>query len=84
MIRAVFPDATEDGALRIAMCESTMGQNSNAYAPWNPNKGAYQIAAWAHPEYDANMLLDDAYNVRAAYEISQGGTDWSQWQCRPW
>jgi hypothetical protein len=29
------------------------------------------------------MLLDDAYNVRAAYEISQGGTTWAAWACQP-
>jgi len=29
-------------------------------------------------------VLDDAYNVLAAYEISRGGTDWSAWACNPW
>jgi len=74
-------------ALRIAMCESTMGQNPDAYADWNPNKGAFQI--WeGHLPYLARVagitnLLDDAQNVEAAWILSEEGTTWHRWACQP-
>ena len=74
-------------ALRIAMCESTMGQNPDAYADWNPNKGAFQI--WEGPlPYLARVagitnLLDDAQNVEAAWILSEEGTTWHRWACQP-
>ena len=86
LIRATF-GAQAEAAIEVAWCESTMGQDPNAYADWNPNKGAFQI--WeGHLPYLTRVagitdLLDDAQNVEAAWILSEQGTTWKRWACQP-
>ena len=67
----------------IAWCESTLGQDPNAYADWNPYIGLFQVDE-AHG-YGREWLKDDANNTLAAWELSHEGTrtspwPWCQWQ----
>lgn len=79
MICAVFDPC--EGALAVAMCESGLGTNANAYAEWNPNIGLFQL--WEGHYRLGFDLYDDYENTLAAYRLSAGGTDWSRWACRP-
>ena len=67
----------------MAQCESTLGQNPNAYTDWNPYVGLFQI--WVGHNYGREWLKDDANNTLAAWELSHEGTrtspwPWCQWQ----
>jgi len=43
-------------------------------------KGLWQIYPRAHPDWDSGgNLYDPAYNARAAFGISNGGTNWNPW-----
>ncbi|KKN69306.1 hypothetical protein LCGC14_0443010, partial [marine sediment metagenome] len=65
----------------IARCESTLGQDPNAYADWNPYVGLFQI--WIGHNYERGWLEDDTNNVLAAWELSHEGTRTSPWPyCR--
>lgn len=54
---------------------------------WGPSIGWFQIRSLRHPEdYPhpdtlriAEKLRDALYNAKAAYAISNKGTDWSKW-----
>ncbi len=61
----------------IAWCESTLGQDPNAYADWNPYVGLFQI--WMGHNYERRWLEDDTNNVLAAWELSHEGTRTSPW-----
>ncbi len=63
----------------VARCESTLGQDPNAYADWNPYVGLFQI--WVGHNYGREWLKDDANNTLAAWELSHEGTRTSPW---PW
>jgi hypothetical protein len=70
-----FPDP--DTAAAIAMAESggdpsALGDNGTSYGLW-------QIHLPAHPEYNAQSLLDANYNAVAAFAISDSGTNWTPW-----
>ena len=41
--------------------------------------GLWQIHQAAHPQFTPWDLLDPAYNARAAFAISRGGTVWTDW-----
>lgn len=63
-------------ACAVAWCESH----------WDPNatgsqgeRGLFQI----HPAFHSDATYDPYGNAVAAYRISRGGTDWSQWTCKP-
>lgn len=64
-----------DYVIAVAWCESR-------WRPWatgaESEMGLWQI----HPAYHADATYDPLGNARAAYRISAGGTDWSQWACR--
>ncbi len=69
--------------IEVARCESTLGQDPNAYADWNPYVGLFQI--WVGHNYGREWLKGDANNVLAAWELSHEGTrtspwPWCQWQ----
>jgi hypothetical protein len=66
----------------IARCESTLGQDPNAYADWNPYVGLFQI--WIGHNYERGWLEDDANNVLAAWELSHEGTRTSPWPYCQW
>lgn len=73
-------------AAAIAMAES-QGNPSIAHIVTNPapgnlperSFGLWQINTLAHPTYNETSLLDPTYNAQAAYAISSGGRNWSQW-----
>lgn len=73
-----FPDP--DLAAAVAMAES--GGKTGIVIPephGGPSFGLWQIHQSDHPQYTPGGLLDPAYNARAAFEISQRGTVWTQW-----
>ena len=42
--------------------------------------GIWQINTLASPQYNETSLLDPDYNARAAYILSNGGTNWGPWR----
>lgn len=67
---------TAPAACAVAWCESR----------WDPNatgsqgeRGLFQV----HPAFHPDATYDPYGNAVAAYRISRGGTDWSQWTCKP-
>lgn len=66
-------------AYAIAMAES--GGNPTARNPSGAT-GLFQIMPATARGYgfDPSRLTDPTYNAQAAYRISNGGTDWSQWE----
>lgn len=79
-----FPDPATAAA--IAMAESAGDPNAANIvthpAPGNkPERsfGLWQVNTLAHPEYSESQLSDPTYNGQAAYALSKGGRDWSQW-----
>ena len=78
IIRYVFPAATEDAAVRVAYCESRLW-------PWarNPSgaSGLFQLMPgwWAGKFNPFNAWS----NTRFAYQLSDAGTNWSHWSCKP-
>jgi hypothetical protein len=41
--------------------------------------GLWQINTLANPQFDEAKLFDPAYAAAAAFQVSQGGTNWSPW-----
>lgn len=73
-----FPDP--DLAAAVAMAES--GGRAFIVVPephGGPSYGLWQIHQTDHPQYNVTALLNPTYNARAAFEISKGGTVWTQW-----
>ncbi len=66
----------------MARCESTLGQDPNAYADWNPYVGLFQI--WEEHGYGREWLKDDANNTLAAWELSHEGTRTNPWPVCQW
>jgi hypothetical protein len=67
--------ARAPAACAVSWCESS----------WNPGAtgaegemGYFQI----HPRWHPDATYDPLGNVLAAFRISSGGVDWSQWTCR--
>jgi lysozyme-like protein len=90
--RAGFPEATIPRAVAVARCESgfragALGDLGLVDLTWGPSIGPWQIRS-RHTDFgtgrlrDPTRLTDPAFNARAAYVISNGGTDWSAWSCR--
>jgi len=87
MIEQVF-GAHAWAALNVARCES--GLNAQAYDPISVGgshaEGVFQIlypSTWnGTPESGASPYNAMA-NIQAAYSLSNGGTNWSQWTCKP-
>lgn len=55
--------------------------NRLAYNPTNNShdRGLFQISRKYHPEVTDECAYNIECNIREAYRISQGGTDWSPW-----
>jgi len=66
----------------IAWCESTLGEDPNAYTYWNPYVGLFQV--WIGHGYSRKWLKDDINNVLAAWELSREGTRTSPWPACQW
>lgn len=77
--RAGFVDPKVAAA--IALAES--GGVPNALGDLRDGKflsvGLWQINTRAHPKYVRAKLTSPEYNADAAWELSEGGRDWSHW-----
>jgi len=76
--QAHVPESQLATCVAIAIAESSL-----LIAAQNPSgaAGLWQILPSAHPSYDVKRLLSDpAYNAKAMYEVSSGGTDWTPWE----
>lgn len=83
MIHQVF-GAYGDGAVRVAMCESSL--NPNAYNGVLGAAGLFQIipGTFASTSYAGQSVYDPAVNIKAAHEIFvRDGYSWSEWACKP-
>ena len=67
-------------AIAIALAESggSVGAINTANSNGTTDRGLWQINS-VHSQYNATKLFDPAYNARAAWEISSGGTNWFPW-----
>jgi hypothetical protein len=66
----------------IANAESsrnTKARNVNPDAHRSVDRGWFQINSYWHPEVSDACAYNAFCSARAAYRISKGGTDWSQW-----
>jgi hypothetical protein len=77
IIRYVFPDATEDAAVRVAWCESRLwpyAKNRSSSA-----SGLFQFLSswWSAGQFDP---FDPWESSRAALRASRGGTSWGPWR----
>ena len=84
LVEAYF-GANTDAALRVMACES--GGNPNADNPRSTAAGLFQFLAstWERTtgeQYPGNVY-NGAANIAAAAKLSSGGSDWSQWSCKP-
>ena len=73
---AAFPDPKLAAAIAFAESGGVPGainRNSREYSI-----GLWQINVQAHP-YSVSDMKDPIKNARAAFAISKGGTDWSDW-----
>lgn len=83
MIHQVF-GPYGDGAVRVAMCESSM--NPNAYNGVLGAAGLFQIipGTFAGTSYRGQNVYDPATNIKAAHEIfARDGYSWREWACKP-
>lgn len=80
IIRYVFPDSTEDAAIRVAGCETGWTFWPRAHNPSGAS-GLFQLMPfhWVG-KFDP---FDPWLNSRYALRLSDGGTNWSAWVCRP-
>ncbi|MEU0885648.1 NlpC/P60 family protein [Lentzea sp. NPDC005914] len=62
----------------IALAESR-GQSGARNAEGEDSRGLWQINVQAHTDRVSQDLYDPAVNAKAAFEVSQGGTDISPW-----
>ena len=76
IVEAFGAHATE--ACAVSYCES-IGWNPNAIGK-EGEVGLFQFHPRWHPEA---QTFDPAENTAHAFRVSSGGTDWSQWSCKP-
>lgn len=62
--------------LTLVQCES--GFSPTVISPQG-DMGLFQVKASAHPQYPVATLLSVEGNINAAWEISNGGTNWHPW-----
>lgn len=63
----------------IGMAESGGDPTARANTQWEDSRGLYQINLNAHPQYKSVDLSDPYENAKAAYEVSNGGTNFGPW-----
>lgn len=66
-------------AVAIAKAESDFNPGVMGDVNLGGSIGLWQIYLPASPQYDAQSLRDPAYNARAAYHVSRGGTNFNPW-----
>lgn len=71
-------DECQEQSLRVAYCESGYNRYATGWAAGE--RGFWQIHP-VHPEWED--AYDPAVNVAAMMRISQGGTNWWAWTCKP-
>ncbi len=72
-----FPNP--DLAAAVAMAESGGYAMAVGDVTLGFSIGLWQINLRAHPEYAATSLYDPTANARAAFKISNHGTNWKPW-----
>lgn len=86
-IRQVF-GARAPAAIRVAGCETGWTfypravSRTGDYGLFQANYLAHHWRGESRAEFAARQF-NLAYNVRWAYRLSRGGTDWRAWTCRP-
>ena len=83
IIRSVWPDALERGALNVARCES--GHELDGHAINGRYKGLYQMgpAEWRKHRTSAHAdIFDRRDNAEAALSLYRS-RGWRPWQCKP-
>jgi hypothetical protein len=53
--------------------------NQNTDSHRSIDRGLFQINSYWHPEVSVECAFDMKCNIKEAYRISKGGTDWRQW-----
>lgn len=78
-------------AIGVVMAESAgiarLTERGSTSGEWGQYVGLFQIRALRNPEQyegidhlrDASLLTDPIYNAQAAFQLTNGGTDWSAW-----
>jgi len=74
---AGFPDPKLAAA--IAMAESGGVTNALARSSREHSVGLWQINTMVHTSYSPKDMSNPFKNARAAFEISNGGTNWQPW-----
>ena len=94
VIYVIFPNRTQQAAMRVAYCESrTYRWATN---PSSHTAGLFQVhpgnngTTWSwrgHGSHtiDKHRLYNSWYNARTALYMSNGGSNWEQWDgvCQP-
>lgn len=74
-----------DQALSVMQCESR--GNAQAQNPTSTASGLFQFlgSTWKRVTGldNHNGVFDGALNIEAAAKLSEGGTNWREWSCRP-
>jgi hypothetical protein len=65
-------------AVAVALAESG-GNAGNTSGDGGTSYGLWQIHWTVHPQYAPQQLTDPNYNASAAFDISNGGTNWYPW-----
>lgn len=66
-------------AVAVALAESSLDPLNISHNPGSIDRGLWQINSKYHSEVPDVCAFDPLCNAKAAYQISKGGTDWSQW-----
>lgn len=82
IIRYVFPASTENAAIEVARCETGGTFSFYAKNPVSSASGLFQLLSihWA----GRFNPFDPWANTRYAYRLSDAGTNWGPWVCKPW
>ena len=74
-------------AVAVSLAEDGSGNpnatNTTGNTPPSTDRGLWQINSYWHPEVTDAMAFDPLSAAQAAFRISNGGTDWSQWSTWP-
>lgn len=77
--------ANTNRALAVMQCESR--GNAHAKNRYSTASGLFQFleSTWKRVtgEDNHNGVFDGAYNIWAAAKLSEGGTNWREWSCKP-
>lgn len=63
----------------VGMAESSGDPSARALTPYEDSRSLFQINLKAHPQYKGVDLTDPYEAAKAAYEVSNGGTNFGPW-----